>query len=404
MAADGTSLSFGIKTSQAGLGYAEILRVWREADHVPEFQDAWLWDHLVPLRGDVTGAALEAWTLLAALAAQTGRLRLGVIVTSNRIRPPAVLAKMAATVDVIAAGRLVFGIGAGGSATGDPGYAQLVHREYDPYGIDVVPVDEALAALAETCTLIKRLWSEEKPFDFDGRCYRLRGAVCEPKPVQRPHPPIMIGSGGERHGLRIVAEHADIWSSPTFTAPDFRRKSAILDDHCAAIGRDPAEITRSVQVFFTAQEPASGTARHPGPAAARELLAELIDGGAGHCVLSCIGMPSVQWVADEIIRPVRAMTGHDGRLVVPLDRGGLLSRSRGGSRWRSGGGRSRSVRGRVPGSWPRRGWRHGRSGRPSARLGRAGSAQDLPRSPGQRPRTRPRSARREDRPGGACRR
>ena len=104
MASDGTSLSFGIKTSQAGLSYEEILRVWREADDVPEFQDAWLWDHLVPLRGDVTGAALEAWTLLAALAAQTSRLRLGVIVTSNRIRPPAVLAKMAATVDVIAAG------------------------------------------------------------------------------------------------------------------------------------------------------------------------------------------------------------------------------------------------------------------------------------------------------------
>ena len=77
MASDGTSLSFGIKTSQAGLSYEEILRVWREADHVPEFQDAWLWDHLVPLRGDVTGAALEAWTLLAALAAQTSRLRAG---------------------------------------------------------------------------------------------------------------------------------------------------------------------------------------------------------------------------------------------------------------------------------------------------------------------------------------
>jgi len=238
------------------------------------------------LRGDVTGAALEAWTLLAALAAQTSRLRLGVIVTSNRIRPPAVLAKMAATVDVIAAGRLVFGIGAGGSATSDPGHAQLVHREYDAYGIDVVPAGEALAALAETCTLVKRLWTEEKPFDFDGRCYRLSGAVCEPKPVQRPHPPIMIGSGGERHGLRIVAEHADIWSSPTFTAADFRRKSAVLDDHCAAIGRDPAEITRSVQVFFTAEEPSSGTARHPGPAAARELLSEVGPAGLTYSVLA----------------------------------------------------------------------------------------------------------------------
>ncbi|MGD0704974.1 MAG: LLM class flavin-dependent oxidoreductase [Trebonia sp.] len=311
MPADGsTPLSFGIKTSQAGLAYDEILRVWREADQVPEFEHAWLWDHLVPLRGDVTGAALEAWTLLAALAAQTSRLRLGVIVTSNRIRPPAVLAKMAATVDIIAGGRLVFGIGAGGSASSDPAYAAMVHREFDPFGIDVVPAGQALAALAETCALVKRLWKEAEPFDFAGSCYRLTGAICEPKPAQRPHPPIMIGSGGERHGLRIVAEHADIWSSPTFTAADFRHKSAILDRHCAAIGRDPAEITRSVQVLFTAKEPSGVAARHPGPAAARELLAALIDAGARHCVLGCLDMPSVQWVADEIVNPVRAVTGH----------------------------------------------------------------------------------------------
>ena len=155
--------------------------------------------------------------------------------------------------------------------------------------------------------MVKQLWNEAEPFDFDGQGYRLRGAICEPKPVQRPHPPIMIGSGGERNGLRIIAEHADIWSSPTFTTADFRRKSAILDDHCAAIGRDPAEITRSVQVFFTAQEPTGGTARHPGPAGARELLAELIDAGARHCVLACLGMPSVRWAADEIVLPVRAM-------------------------------------------------------------------------------------------------
>ena len=308
MPADGSRLSFGIKTSQAGLGYDEILRVWREADHVPEFEHAWLWDHLVPLRGPVTGAALEAWTLLAALAAQTSRLRLGVIVTSNRIRPPAVLAKMAATVDIIAGGRLVFGIGAGGSASSNPEHEAMVRREYDAYGIDLVPTGTALAALGETCTLVKRLWSETEPFDFDGRCYQLRAAVCEPKPLQRPRPPIMIGSGGERHGLRIVAEHADIWSSPTFTAADFRRLNAILDDHCAAIGRDPAEITRSVQVFFTAEEPAGGNARHPGPAQARDLLAELIDAGARHCVLACLGLPSVQWVADEVVTPVRAMT------------------------------------------------------------------------------------------------
>jgi alkanesulfonate monooxygenase SsuD/methylene tetrahydromethanopterin reductase-like flavin-dependent oxidoreductase (luciferase family) len=303
-----TRVSFGIKTSQSGLTYDEILKTWREADAIPEIEDAWLWDHLIPLRGDSNTAALEAWTLLAALAAQTTRLRLGVIVTSNRIRPPAVLAKMAATVDIVAGGRLVFGIGAGGSAvSGNPASLQLVHREYDAYGIDVVTPGEAVAALDEACTLIKRLWTEDQPFDFDGRCYQLSGAICEPKPLQRPRPPIMIGAGGERSALRVVARHADIWASPTFTAADFRHRSAVLDEHCVAIGRDPAEITRSVQVFFTAQKPAAPGARFPGPAGARELIAELIDAGASHVVLAAIGAPSMRWVADEIIQPVRTM-------------------------------------------------------------------------------------------------
>ena len=308
MTADGSRVSFGIKTSQSNISYAEILKIWREADAVPVIEHAWLWDHLVPLRGEVTGAALEAWTLLAALAAQTSRLRLGVIVTSNRIRPPAVLAKMAATVDIVAGGRLVVGIGAGGSALADPGYRDMVHREYDAYGIDVVPPGEAVAALAEACTIMKRMWSEDQPFDFDGRCYQLKGAICEPKPVQRPRPPIMIGAGGERSALRVVAEHADIWASPTWTAEEFRHKNAVLDDHCAAIGRDPAQITRSAQVFFTAGDPPAGS-RFPGPVAARDLMAELIDAGARHLVLAALGMPSVQWVADEVIEPVLAMAG-----------------------------------------------------------------------------------------------
>src|SRR5712664_1095199 len=117
MAVAPQGISFGIKTSQMGLSYAEAQRVWREADQLPAFEHAWLWDHMIPLRGDVRADALEAWTLLAALAAQTTRLRLGVIVTSNRLRSPALLAKMAATVDVIADGRLIFGIGTGGSRT-----------------------------------------------------------------------------------------------------------------------------------------------------------------------------------------------------------------------------------------------------------------------------------------------
>src|SRR5260370_30180416 len=108
-------LSFGIKTSQMGATYEGILKVWREADNIPVLEHAWLWDHMVPLRGDITGADLEAWTLLAALAAQTNRLRLGVIVTSNRLRSPTLLAKMAATVDILPAGRLDFAIGVCGT-------------------------------------------------------------------------------------------------------------------------------------------------------------------------------------------------------------------------------------------------------------------------------------------------
>src|SRR6266699_6175253 len=197
MTAPDRRLSFGIKTSQMGLSYEEILRIWREADQIPVFGHAWLWDHMVPLRGDVTGPALEAWTLLAALAAQTQRLRLGVIVTSNRLRSPAVLAKMAATVDRISNGRLVFGIGAGGSAVRDPAGLALVRRELDAYGIPVVPTGEAIDALEEACEIAKRLWSEPEPFDFDGRWYQLKGAICEPKPVQRPGPPILIGAAGQ---------------------------------------------------------------------------------------------------------------------------------------------------------------------------------------------------------------
>jgi alkanesulfonate monooxygenase SsuD/methylene tetrahydromethanopterin reductase-like flavin-dependent oxidoreductase (luciferase family) len=293
-------LSFGLKTSQAGIAYGDILALWREADGIEAFEHAWLWDHLVPLRGDVRGPALEAWTLLAALAGQTERLRLGVLVTSNRLRAPALLAKMAATVDVISGGRLVFGLGAGGSQLpGNPPAMELVHREHGAYGIPVVPAAEAVRALGEACAIMRRLWAEDEPFDFDGRCYQLTGAVCEPKPVQRPGPPVMIGAGGERSALRVVAEHADIWNCAGRGVAEFRRKSEVLDRHCAAIGRDPAQITRSMQVLV----------RMDDPAAARAQLAELIGAGATHLVLAPLPPWPVRpaaWLAEEVVAPVLA--------------------------------------------------------------------------------------------------
>jgi alkanesulfonate monooxygenase SsuD/methylene tetrahydromethanopterin reductase-like flavin-dependent oxidoreductase (luciferase family) len=249
---------------------------------------------MVPLRGDITGAALEAWTLLAALAAQTSRLRLGVIVTSNRLRAPALLAKMAATVDIIASGRLEFGIGAGGSRIAGVNPAV---REFEAYGVPLVSPREAVRDLEQSCAIIRQMWTQDEPFDFDGHSISLRGAVCAPKPLQKPHPPILIGGAGDRV-LRVVAEHADIWNYPGAPSAEFRQKNQVLNEHCAAIGRDPGDITRSMQTIVRCDDPQA-------PAATRALLLEMISTGVTHIVLAAIlaGRP-VQWLADEIIEPV----------------------------------------------------------------------------------------------------
>jgi alkanesulfonate monooxygenase SsuD/methylene tetrahydromethanopterin reductase-like flavin-dependent oxidoreductase (luciferase family) len=294
------TLSFGIKTSQMGIGYPEISRIWREADQVPVFEHAWLWDHMVPLRGDVRAAALEAWTLLAALAAQTSRLRLGVLVTSNRLRSPTLLAKMAATVDVIAGGRLILGIGAGGSAV--PMEHNPAVREFAAYGVPLVRPGQAVRDLAESLDIIKRMWTSAEPFDFTGPAIQLTGAICEPKPVQRPHPPVMIGGQGERL-LRVVAEHADIWTYPGPPDGTFRQREQVLGEHCAAIGRDPAGITRSMQIIVRCDE------RDAVPAARGQLL-DRIEVGVSHLVIAALlGDRPVQWLADEIVYPVLAEAG-----------------------------------------------------------------------------------------------
>jgi alkanesulfonate monooxygenase SsuD/methylene tetrahydromethanopterin reductase-like flavin-dependent oxidoreductase (luciferase family) len=286
-------VSFGIKTSQMGLTYEQILGIWREADAIEVFEHAWLWDHLVPLRGDARGAALEAWTLLAALAAQTSRLRLGVMVTSNRLRSPTLLAKMAATVDIVASGRLDFGIGAGGSrvATDNPAV-----REFEAYGVPLVSPAQALRDLAESLDVIRRLWTESEPFDFDGPTIRLRDAVCEPKPRQRPHPPILIGGQGDGT-LRVTAKYADIWNFPWPSVEEFRLRSSHLDQCCEEIGRAPTEIIRSVQIIVRADDPSE-------PAASRALVAGFIRAGGTHIVLApVIGDRRLQWLVDEVVAP-----------------------------------------------------------------------------------------------------
>src|ERR1700712_2141731 len=157
------TVSFGIMTAPSQVDYHDVLRVWLEADAIPEIEHAWLFDHLLPIGGDANGPILEGWTLLAALAAQTERLRLGLLVTSNRFRPPAMLAKIATTVDVISGGRLDFGIGAGSR----PSYP-LARREYEAHGLPYNDFSHSIESLDESLTLIRRLWTEDEPFDFEG--------------------------------------------------------------------------------------------------------------------------------------------------------------------------------------------------------------------------------------------
>ena len=283
-----TRPSFGIATAPMQVSYDDIVRVWREADTIPQIEHAWLFDHLLPIGGDPDGPIFEGWTLLAAMAAQTQRLRLGLLVTSNRFRPPAMLAKIAATVDIVSDGRLDFGIGAG-SRPGVP----IAGREYAANGLPFYDSEQAVGTLAEALTVIRRLWTEDEPFDFDGTYIQLTGAYCNPKPVQRPHPPIMIG-GAASATLRVVAEHADVWNIPGRDAADLIARSALLDRFCTEIGRDPAEITRSVT------QPVS----YDDPGGTRDSIAAAVTAGFRHVVLT---LPApypenvARWVADEII-------------------------------------------------------------------------------------------------------
>jgi len=283
-----TPPSFGIATAPQQVGYDDLLRVWQEADTIPQIEHAWLFDHLLPIGGDPDGPIFEGWTLLSAFAAQTGRLRLGLLVTSNRVRPPALLAKIAATADIVSGGRLEFGIGAG-SRTDIP----WARREYDAYGLPYHDAAYAVGSLAEACTVIRRLWTEDKPFDFHGSYLSLTGAFCNPKPVQRPGPPIVIG-GQAAATLRVVAEHADVWNFPGGDVEAAVRRGALLDRFCAEIGRDPASITRSLVLPVSYDNPAS----------TRDSIAEAVGAGFRHVVLT---LPApyqenvARWVASELI-------------------------------------------------------------------------------------------------------
>jgi F420-dependent oxidoreductase-like protein len=274
-------LRFGFKTAPQNTTYDEMLRVWLEADEIPELEHAWLFDHFMPIFGDYTGPCLEGWTLLAAFAARTKRLRIGQMVTGNTYRHPAVLANMGATVDIISNGRLDFGIGAGWN-----------EREHTSYGIPLYAPGERIRRFGEACEVIRLMWTEKAP-DFNGKYYQIKEAYCEPKPIQKPYPPFVIGGSGEQLTLRIVAQYASIWNFAGGAIEDFKHKMEVLDGHCAKIGRDPQEIWRSVQVRVNPQD----------WEATRTSVRGYIDAGANHIILNLLP-PYPQRIAESLVREV----------------------------------------------------------------------------------------------------
>jgi F420-dependent oxidoreductase-like protein len=227
---------FAIKTRPQHTTWAEMRDVWVAADEFEIFESAWNWDHFYPLSGDLAGPNLEAWTVLAAIGQATKRIRIGCQVTGMIYRHPAVLANMAATVDIISGGRLELGLGAGWN-----------QYECDAYGIELPPLKERFDRFDEGVQAVIGLLSQPET-TFNGNHIRLTNARCEPKPVQRPHPPITIGGRGPRRTLRAAARWAQQWNVIVGAPAEWLELKETLVAHCADVNRDPGDITCSVNV------------------------------------------------------------------------------------------------------------------------------------------------------------
>ncbi len=266
-------VKFSVRIHQGGYSYDTLRRIWKDADRLG-YHSATLYDLLnIP--------TLECWTTLSALAAETSRIRLTPLVLANTYRPPAVFAKMASTLDVISNGRLEVGIGAGGGRT-----------DHHATGLDFPSTPERVRMLEESVEMMKRLWTEDT-VEFQGRYYTLSGARNDPQPVQKPHPPFLIGGHGERHLFRAVARHADICNAGFEMDLDEHR--ACLDSiekHCRDVGRDPSEIevTHNTRVVIAPTEAEfdsvvsrAAAASNTDPADYRASLSRAIAGTPDQC-------------------------------------------------------------------------------------------------------------------------
>ena len=239
-----SQVRFGVQTGQQEATWPEIRDAWLELEDLG-FDDLWVYDHFLPTgTRNMDGNVPDGWTLMAGLSQVVRRPRIGTLVTSMTFRHPVVLAKAATTLDHMSDGRAILGLGAGWHIP-----------EHTAYDIPFPSPRERVERLGEATHIIKLLWSKERT-TFHGKYYHLEDAPFEPKPLQQPHPLIVIGGGGEKQTLRVVARYADEWNwnLASGTAGDYLRKLSILKEYCKEIGRDPSSIALSLNTDFLITE------------------------------------------------------------------------------------------------------------------------------------------------------
>lgn len=256
-------IRFGVCLPQHGSTWDDAVEVAQSCDRLG-YDSVWAVDHFFGIP-DATQDILEGWTELTALAALTTRVRLGHLVLCVSYRHPAVLAKMAATLDHVSRGRFILGMGAGWH-----------QQEYQAYGLPFPPIGARLKELDESLTILRKMWTEE-PATFFGEQFHIEDAYCRPRPVQLPHPPILVGGTGERVLLRIVAEHATIWNNLGWAHRELPKKLDVLRAHCEHVKRDFDAIEISQQTLGAIAETEDEAKR-----ATEAILAELpfLSGGS----------------------------------------------------------------------------------------------------------------------------
>ncbi|HEX9831370.1 MAG TPA: TIGR03560 family F420-dependent LLM class oxidoreductase [Thermodesulfobacteriota bacterium] len=235
-----SKVRFGVVLRQEKIDFKPIRETAELCDELG-YHSVWFYDHLLGM-GSIDSDILEAWTLMSALSTVTSKVKIGTLVLCNSFRPPSLLAKMAATLDNISSGRLEFAIGAG-----------WFEPEYRAYGYPFLNTVTRIEQLREAVKIIRALWTEERA-TLRGKYYQIEDAYCNPKPVQKPHPAIIIGGSGERYLLRVVAELADEWNCPASNASEYDRKLKVLKNHCKELGRDMNEIAISEQTVCVIAE------------------------------------------------------------------------------------------------------------------------------------------------------